>query len=164
MLVRIGIMWSSDTIPPAHEHFISNLLRQKFLTAINSLPLAKAESDSWLLFLPEDEFHEMGLLFANYLLRQSGKKVIYLGSNLPLQSLKTVVKTVSPKNLLLFIVHQNLPDDIQEYFNKLSNEFKGKKIFVAADEKVTNGLKKRNNIFFLNSVENLEEQLSFSND
>ena len=162
MLVRIGIMWSSDTIPPAHEHFISNLLRQKFLTAIDSLPLAKAGSDSWLLFLPEDEFHEMGLLFANYLLRQSGKKVIYLGSNLPLQSLKTVVRAVAPKNLLLFVVHQNLPDDIQEYLYKLSNEFKGKNIFVAAGEKVATGVKKRNNIFFLNSVEDFEKQLSFS--
>ena len=163
MLVRIGIMWSSDTIPAAHEHFITNLLRQKFLTAIDSLPLAKPGSDSWLLFLPENEFHEMGLLFGNYLLRQSGEKVIYLGCNLPVQSLKTAVKTLSPNNLFLFLVHHDLSDDIQEYLNNLSNQFKGKNIFVAADEKVTNGLNKGNNVFFLNSVEDLEQKLSFLN-
>ena len=162
MLVRMGLMWSADTIPPAHEHFISNLLRQKFLTAIDSLPLAKPQSDSWLLFLPENEFHEMGLLFASYLLRVSGKKVIYLGCNLPFQSLKMVLKNTSPNNLLLFFVHHNLPDDTQEYLNNLSSQFKGKNIFVASDQKLTSQLKKRNNIRFLHSVEDLERKLSLS--
>ena len=162
MLVRMGLMWSADTIPPAHEHFISNLLRQKFLTAIDSLPLAKPQSDSWLLFLPENEFHEMGLLFASYLLRVSGKKVIYLGCNLPFQSLEMILKNASPNNLLLFFVHHNLPDDTQEYLNNLSSQFKGKNIFVASDQKLTSQLKKRNNIRFLHSVEDLERKLSLS--
>jgi hypothetical protein len=163
MLVRMGFMWSADTIPPAHEHFISNLLRQKFFTAIDSLPLVKPGSDSWLLFLPENEFHEIGLLFASYLLRFYGKKVIYLGCNLPVQSLTTVVKNTSPNNLLLFFVHHQLPNDTQEYLDNLSNLFKEKNIFVASHEKLSNGLKKRNNIRFLHSAEDLEKQLFLSN-
>jgi MerR family transcriptional regulator, light-induced transcriptional regulator len=156
------MMWSTDTIPPAHEHFISNLLRQKFLTAVDSLPLAEPGSDSWLLFLPEDEFHEMGLLFANYLLRLSGKKVIYLGVNVPPDSLKTAVNDASVNNLFLFFVHQQLPDEMQEYINNLSEQFKSKNIFVACDEQFTNQLKKRNNIRFLHSVEDFEKQLSLT--
>ena len=79
MLVRIGLMWEGDSIPPANEHFISNLLRQKLFAAIDSLPPSKATADKWLLFLQENEFHEIGLLFACYLIRLSGRQVIYLG-------------------------------------------------------------------------------------
>lgn len=159
MLVRIGFMWSGDTIPPAQEHFISNLIKQKFLTAIDSLPLSKTKSDSWLLFLPENEFHEIGLLFANYLIRLAGKKVIYLGCSLPIQSLKEVLKSTPSNNLLFFLVHRNLPDYIQEYLNKLSNQFKGKNIFVATHKNFANQLNVKNNLRFLHSVEDLVQQL-----
>lgn len=164
MLVRIGFMWSADTIPPAHEHFISNLLRQKLLTAIDSLPLADSNADSWLLFLPENEFHEIGLLFAGYLLRLSGRKVIYLGCNLPIESLASVLKSTAVNNLLLFFVHQNLPGELQAYLNNLSDRYKGKNIFIASAEKITNQLKKRNNIHFLYSVEDLEKAYGSNND
>lgn len=161
MLVRIGYMWSADTIPPAHEHFISNLLRQKLLTAIDSLPLAGDTADSWLLFLPENEFHEIGLLFAGYLLRVSGRKVIYLGCNLPIDSLTAALKSTSANNLLLFFVHRNSPGELQAYINSLSNRVKRKNIFIASDEKITNQLNKRSNIHFLNSVEDLEKNLTY---
>jgi DNA-binding transcriptional MerR regulator len=163
MLMRIGFMWSADTIPPAHEHFISNLLRQKLFTAIDSLPLAGDNAESWLLFLPENEFHEIGLLFAGYLLRLSRRKVIYLGCNLPIDSLTAVLKSTSANNLLLFFVHQNLPGELQAYLNALSDRCKGKNIFIASAEKITNQLKKRNNIHFLNSVEDLEKTYSSNN-
>ncbi len=63
-LVRVGMMWLGDAIPVANEHFISNLIRQKLFTAIDSLPPPKPGSASWILFLPENEFHEIGLLLA----------------------------------------------------------------------------------------------------
>ncbi|MEO6135554.1 MAG: MerR family transcriptional regulator, partial [Ginsengibacter sp.] len=69
LMVRLGIMWSSDAIPPAQEHFLSNLMKQKLFSLINSVAPSKIKSDAWLLFLPEDEFHEIGLLYANYVLR-----------------------------------------------------------------------------------------------
>ncbi len=61
-LNRIGLMWLSDSLPTASEHFISNLIRQKIFTGIDSLPPAKPGKHSWILFLPENEFHEIGLL------------------------------------------------------------------------------------------------------
>lgn len=163
MLLRIGLMWSADTIPPAHEHFISNMIRQKLLTAIDSVPATKPESHSWLLFLPENEFHEIGLLFASYLVRTYAQKVVYLGSNFPVQSLKTVLKDTSPTNLLLFFAHHDLPDDIRKYLNNLSNQFKGKNIFVATHQKFTEQLGKIKKITFLHSVEELIEQLTLHN-
>src|SRR5690606_8449955 len=68
MLDRIGLMWSVDKLPPAQEHFMCNLIRQKLVAAIDALPAASSSSPKWLLFLPEDEFHEIGLLFAHYVL------------------------------------------------------------------------------------------------
>lgn len=157
MLVRIGLMWASDALPPAHEHFMSNLIRQKLCTAIDSLPPAKSTSDSWLLFLPENEFHEIGLLFAHYQIRFFGRKVIYLGSNVPVQSVSMAIKNTLPANLLLFLVHADLPEIVQEYLDKLSIEVSSKKIFVSGAKKVTDQLKAGKKIRLLNSYEDLEQ-------
>ncbi len=157
MLVRMGLMWTSDTLPPAHEHFMSNLIRQKLCTAIDSLPPPTLTSDSWLLFLPENEFHEIGLLFAHYQLRCSGKKVIYLGSNVPVESASKAVRQILPANILLFLVHYDLAENVQPYLDKLSVHASSKKIFVAGTEKITGQLKAGKKIRFLNSYEDLEQ-------
>jgi methanogenic corrinoid protein MtbC1 len=114
MMSRIGILWTIDHLTAAHEHFVTNLLRQKLFTAINSLPPPTSSPDTWLLFLPEDEFHEIGLLLANYLIRLSGRKVIYLGTNVPLQSISIALQHIKPENLLLFMVHNDLPENLKK--------------------------------------------------
>ena len=91
-LVRLGIMWGTDVLPAAQEHFITNLIRQKIHAAIDALPPPTRPEKPWMLFLMEDELHETGLLFANYLLRKAGHKVVYLGSNVPFTSLESAVK------------------------------------------------------------------------
>ena len=159
LLVRLGFMWTSDTIPPAHEHFISNLIRQKLFTAIDSLPASLAQSDVWVLFLPENEFHEIGLLFANYLLRSNGKKTIYLGTNVPLESIKRLLKNSDVENVLLFFVHNDFPEEIKKYLNQLSDEYTGMNIFVASHQKITKQLGKIKKVSFLHSVEDLQQQL-----
>lgn len=159
MLVRVGLMWSGNCLHPAHEHYISNLVRQKLFTAIDSLPPANSSADAWLLFLPENEFHELGLLFAQYLIRSFGKKVICLGSNVPFDSLSTAVKETSAANLLLFLVHTDSNGNIQEYLDKVSSRFLRKNIFVSSKKKVTDLLKKQKRISFLNSVEDLSDHL-----
>ncbi|MHA4806775.1 MerR family transcriptional regulator [Flavitalea flava] len=159
MLVRIGLMWSCDTLPAAHEHFISNLLRQKLFSAIDTLPPAVSSPETWLLFLPENEFHEIGLLFAQYLIRLSGKKAIYLGANVPLISLNAALKDLSPDNLLLFLVHHDLPEDAQQYLDGIRTRFAGKKMFVAGSHALIGHLRTGKKIHWLQSVEDLESQL-----
>jgi hypothetical protein len=74
-------MWVKDDLLPAQEHFLSNLIRQKLFAAIDSLPLPTSSDQKWVLFLNEEEDHEIGLLFASYLIQPAyGKEVIYLGS------------------------------------------------------------------------------------
>jgi DNA-binding transcriptional MerR regulator len=159
LLVRLGLMWAANKLPPAHEHFISNLIRQKIMTAIDSLPPADHDSDSWLLFLPEDEFHEIGLLFANHFIRSSGKEVIYLGPSVPLSTLKIAVKETNPNNLFLFLVHYNLPKNAQIYLNQLMNCFSHQKIYISGNQKLLGQIDSQKNLNHLNSVKSLERQL-----
>jgi DNA-binding transcriptional MerR regulator len=161
LLVRIGMLWSCDELPPVQEHFISNLLKQKIFTAINSLPPAVSGSKKWVLFLPENEFHETGLLVAYYLIRLSGDNVIYLGSNVPLQSFESSLNDLHADNLLLFFVHRDLTENIQEYCDRLVKKFNGK-IYVAADEKIINELKPHKRMIFLSTPETLVEKISYT--
>lgn len=132
VLDRIGIMWSIDQMPPTQEHYITNLLQQKLFTAIDSLAPEKSNEEVWLLFLPENEFHEIGLLFASYLIRSRGKKVIYLGSNVPLSLLGTAVKETKVTRILTFLVHNDLPENVNSYLEELKKGAAGREVFVAS--------------------------------
>lgn len=159
LLVRVGLMWSNDTVVPAHEHFISNLIKQKLLTAIDSVPVAKPDADKWLLFLPENEYHDIGLLFANYLIRSSGKRVIYLGNNVPLISLKVAVEDIKPDKLFLFLIHGDFIEDTQQYLEQLGDHSEAENIFISGNHKLISGLKTENKLQWLKSVEDLNNLL-----
>ncbi len=163
LLERIGLMWSINNIPPSQEHYISNLLKQKMFTAIDSLPpVAKAE-ENWLLFLPEDEFHELGLLFSNYFLRSRGKNVIYLGPNVPLSSVKHTLKDVAISKLLLFMVHRDLPEKAGEYLSELQELAGDRKVLIAGGGLDPEMVKGKDKIFPLRSVEDLEKEMNSIN-
>jgi hypothetical protein len=154
VLVRLGLMWSADILRPAHEHFITALFRQKLLAAIDSLPLS-ASKEAWMLFLPANEFHETGLLFANFLIRQSGQKVIYLGSDVPFESLKAAVQEVRPTSLLFFLTRRNNAEEDEQLISRLSTQFKDKKIFVACEQSRLHAIKKTKTVVALHKVEDL---------
>lgn len=159
LLQRIGMMWKSDTLPAGYEHFITNLIRQKLFTAIDALPPPAVGSDSWMLFLPENEFHEIGLLFAHYLIRQSGRRSVYLGANVPLSSIIASFNRTKPDNALLFFVHHLMPEDAQDYINGLTKSLPVEKIFLAGNPNLINALKIKRKIHLLASVEQLREQI-----
>jgi len=159
MLAKIGLMWATDTMPPACEHFISNIIKQKLFSAIDSLPPAMPSKKSWLLFLPEEEFHEIGLLFSHYLIRQAGNKVIYLGSNVPFETIKNAIGETDPFHLLFFLVHNNTPENTQEYLDNLKKNFTKSQIHVSGNEKLISKLKTGKGINWVRSVEELEKQL-----
>lgn len=156
MMDRIGLMWASDAIPTSHEHFISNIIRRKLSAAIDSSPLPDPESETWLLFLPENEFHEIGLLYAYYRIRLSGRKVIYLGSNVPMESVYAALNDTKPQNLLMFLVHYDLPDQIQKSIDILNAYFSGSNIFLAGNQKLLSQLKFFDKIRSLYTIDSLD--------
>jgi len=158
VLSRVGLMWASDTMPPAQEHFISNIIRQKLFTVIDSLPPPAITAETWVLFLPENEFHEIGLLFAHYLVKSSGRKSIYLGANMPMDSLKNTIKEIKPDKLLLFLVRNNFPEENQQFIDMLRSISPIKIIYLVGNENLIGSLK-LGKIQWLQKVNELEHVL-----
>lgn len=121
-LERIGILWQTDHINPAQEHIITNIVRQKVIVGIESIITPLSLKSNMLLFMPENEHHEIGLLFLQYLLKSRGVKTIYLGANVPLKDLEFVVNLKKPD-----YVYTHLTTVIREFnFDKFINNLKTK--------------------------------------
>jgi DNA-binding transcriptional MerR regulator len=130
-LEKIGILWQTGNITPAQEHFISNLVRQKMMVAIDALPYPTGSAPKAVLFLQENEYHEIGLLFYCYLVKKYGIKPIYLGQSVPYGDLKQVVKSHAPKFIITSIVTTLNQDNFQAYFAKLTEDFKSQTILIS---------------------------------
>ena len=162
LLYRIGLMWRSNILPTAQEHFISNLIRQKLFSEIDKLPQAKTSKDTWLLFLPENEFHEIGLLFSYFMIRKAGKNVVYLGSSVSLKTVTESIKEIHPSRLLLFFVHNDEAHVCENYCNTLAKSFKNLKIYLSGSENLISKIKKGKSITWMRSVTELESELKIT--
>jgi MerR family transcriptional regulator, light-induced transcriptional regulator len=136
MLIRIGMMWSKDDIIPAQEHFLSNLLRQKLFAAIDKLSLPESSAPVWVLFLDETEKHEIGLLFAWYILRLHGQNVIYLGQEVPYENLSHVIRQCKPSYIYTFLVRKQSPKNIGTLLNRLQTDFVDPTICISGSDEV----------------------------
>jgi MerR family transcriptional regulator, light-induced transcriptional regulator len=98
-LSRVGILWQTDSIIPAQEHIVTSIIRQKLIISTESV----------LIFMPEGEYHELGLLYVQYLLKSRGVKTIYLGSNVPVKDLPVLISIKKPDYLYTHItsLHQS---------------------------------------------------------
>ena len=160
LLNRIGLLWAANKISPAYEHFCSNMVKQKLSAAIDALPPPKSSRKSWLLFLRENEFHDIGLLFSYFLLKQAGKKVIYLGSNVPMDTLSQAVHETAPAHLFMFMVHYDSPEETNDYLKALKKLFGNTTIHISGNERLLSALKPAKEINKISSVEELEKQLA----
>lgn len=158
-LELLGMLWASNQVAPANEHFISNLIRQKLFTAIDGLPVNESSKNRWLLFLPENEFHEIGLLFANYLIREAGHQVCYLGANLAPALLQQAIEETKPTALLYFVVSKRDAEERSRYGKKLALAQPKTEVYVAAHPSQTEGFGSAKNLHFLKSVRELETLL-----
>ncbi len=158
---KIGILWQIGTINPGQEHFISNLVRQKMIVAIDGLvmPTNMPGQKSFVLFLPEDELHEIGLLFYSYMLQKLGHQVIYLGQMLPFDDLKAIVKSQNPDALLTIFTSPVAKGDIESYIQKLALTFKRQDIFVSGLQFKLNECKTPKRVQLVESFNQIKEKL-----
>ena len=128
---KIGILWLTNHINPAQEHLVSNMIRQKLIVGIEGATPAIKLKKTILLFLPEGEYHELGLLFMYYLLKSRGAGVIYLGSNVPLNDIEYVVNLKKPDYLYshLTTVSQNFNFD--KFLLNISKKFRNVPIVIS---------------------------------
>jgi len=108
------------------EHFISNIFRQRIIAAIDSLPPSKSGNGRKLLmFLPENEYHELGLLWYAYIARSLGYGVIYLGQSTPLGAVAEVSASWKPEMIVTGTVSGRSLDDPEEFVRELIGLFPG---------------------------------------
>ena len=90
-LHHIGILWNTQKTMPAQEHFISCLIRKKIISAIDMIPHPPVQAKKIIIFLLEDEHHEIGILLASFIAAERGYKVYYLGQNVPSENIHEVL-------------------------------------------------------------------------
>jgi len=131
-LERIGILWQTGSINPAHEHFISSLVRQKLIVAIDGqISPPNPHAKKYVLFLPEGELHELSLLFAAFLIKSRHNKVIYLGQNLPLPDLEMILDMYKPHFLVSIITTSPSGSQLVSFLDKLKEISKEIKVILS---------------------------------
>lgn len=157
-LSKIGILWQTGAINPAQEHFISNLIRQKLIVAIDG-QMGKSQGKTFMLFLPEGELHELSLLFSSYLIKKHGHKVIYLGQSTPQIDLISVYKIQQPDYLLTIITSSPSGDKVQDYLNMLGKEFRNSEIFISGLQALDQSLSIPSNLRLLTYAKEIKQVL-----
>ncbi|MCH7412981.1 MerR family transcriptional regulator [Belliella sp. R4-6] len=155
---KIGVLWQTGAINPAQEHFISNLVRQKLIVAIDG-QVYKGGGKKFLLFLPEGELHEISLLFAAYLIKLKGHKVFYLGQSTPKADLELIYKMHQPDYLMTVITTAPGADQVEEYINFLSSNYKDSELIVSGYQILGQDFKFQDNVRVMNYIRNIKEYL-----
>lgn len=124
LMNEVGLLWQTDTITPAHEHFISFLIKQKLLinTEVLQSRLPSNHDKIFVLFLPVNEIHELGLMYLNYEILYSGYKSIYLGESVPLDNLKDIKKYFDNITFVSYLTVQPDKNEINNYLEKINKE------------------------------------------
>ncbi|UJH67982.1 MerR family transcriptional regulator [Allomuricauda sp. SCSIO 65647] len=124
LLTELGLLWQTDTISPAHEHFITNLIKQKIHVHVEQLQSrAPRRNDKvFALFLPENEIHEIGLLYVNYEILLRGYKTIYLGQTMPLENLGDLLKYFDNIHFVSYFTVSPTKDRLEKYITDFTND------------------------------------------
>ena len=153
LMTELGLLWQSDTISPAHEHFITYLIKQKIIANTEKIQYLKPTKTNrvFVLYLPDNEIHELGLLYLNYEIISNGYKSIYLGESVPIDSLNVVCKNFDNITFIAYTTVKPEPDEINEYVTQIKNEvlkddseiwFIGRMIENISSNKLSNNVRK----------------------
>jgi DNA-binding transcriptional MerR regulator len=157
-LSKIGLLWQTGAVNPAQEHFISNLVRQKLIVAIDG-QISNGIGKKFLLFLPEGELHEISLLFATYLIKSKGHKVIYLGQSTPFKDVESVYNLLEPDYLLTVMTTLPGGKSAQEYIDLLSKKFINSEIYVSGYQVVGQDLTLGQNVHQFTYIRDIKDVL-----
>ncbi len=129
---QIGNMWQVGLVNPAQEHFISHLVRQKIIVGIDGLfPEPLTNPKAFLLYLPSNELHELGLLYCHFLIKSKGHKCLYLGQSVPFDDIVSV-SDVAPADVIVTTFTNRMEGiGTQEYLKNLSKSFATSQIMVS---------------------------------
>jgi len=159
-LRRIGIMWHTGSVDVGAEHFVSNIFRKRLICAIDSLPPGdRPDRKKVILYLPEDELHELGLLFYTFIVRKAGHETLYLGQSTPLDAIEDVVERWQP-DIIITGALTGLPfSGPEDYLERMSSAFSDRKILISGALAHTADKVNLNNVFAVTSVSDLKKHI-----
>jgi len=158
-LEKIGVLWQIGKVNPVQEHFISQLIRQKLILAIDGQHELRNDFKTFLLFLPENEYHELALLYINYLVRKAGHQVIYLGQNVPLVDLKNIFE-VHQVDYLVTSITSNLSESaVAAFVDELERLYSNKSVLIGGNFMNESGLILPSNFTHFTSLNGISEFL-----
>lgn len=128
-LEKVGLLWLSGEIQATQEHLITSLIRSKLICAIEDLPYPDDSAKTAILFLPEGEYHEVGLLFFNYILREQGIRVYYLGQSTPTHQIVELANKYKPNWIITYSIIKS-KKDIEDYLTLLGESRGGEIIYI----------------------------------
>lgn len=161
-LEKVGIMARTGEIDNAQEHFIYQLIRQKVMVAIDSVPLESEGEDNYLLYLPDFRQRDLFILSAYYFIKARGKFVVFLGQNISVEELKNVVEIKKPKTLLTYIASPACPNETRQYFKTLSKVFPRKSILFGGTEDCIGKIDLPNNVNYLDDLKALIAEVEYT--
>lgn len=153
-LAKVGVFWAIDQVNPAQEHFISCLIRQKILAAIDRLD-TPINAKKFLLFLPHGEHHELGLMMAHYILKEKGMHVFYMGQDLPTANLPNAISTINPDYILTFLVDPALTNNAPSIIENLAKLCKGTELLIAIRPEETIVNPNNSRVYLLHEMEDI---------
>lgn len=159
LINEIGLLWQTDTINPSHEHFISYLIKHKLIANIEKIQaLEPTKTDKiFVLYLPDNEIHELGLLYVNYELMLKGYKTIYLGQSIPLNNLLDIKKYYSDIVYVCYATVEPNKSYITNYVTEIEKQILDNNTKLWLIGRQTENLKEDNlkNVKIFNSIEQL---------
>jgi methanogenic corrinoid protein MtbC1 len=150
---KIGIFWLTNRIAPSQEHFFSELIKQKISFAVDQFSNNSPTKSSWLLFLPENEFHDIGLHFAKFLLCFHGHDVIFLGSNVPYASLIQFKQKKNVDNVLFFSISNQSKSNIDFTLDYLNKTFDSSNIHLVCNDMDAENLSNQSSVNILTNLD-----------
>lgn len=126
LLNEIGMLWQTDTIKPIHEHYITELIKQKIYLNIAELKFTRLHEGNdekmYVLFLPDNEIHDIGILYLNYELLAAGRNAIYLGPSLPLENIDYLLDIHDDLIFISYLTISPTSTNIQEFIDKFQEK------------------------------------------
>lgn len=160
LLDKLSMMWITGSIKSAHERFVRNYIRQKTIASIDKLSIPQNEGSSFIIYLPENEDHELSLLFSQFLIKSRGHSVLNLGLHVALEDVKQAVEIIAP-NFVYTIINDSKPKaHFDNYIKDLRSIGKGNtKILVSGIQVNKHNMSNENDIEIVTSFSNLIQLL-----
>ena len=129
LLQELGYLWQTNTISTTHEHFITNFIKQKVYTNTEKVQRLEPVDPNkiFVLFLPENEVHELGILYLNYELNLRGYKSIYLGQSVPIENLEPLLANDNFIEFVTYATVEPSKEKIDKYIQRFKKKILNKK-------------------------------------